>query len=82
MESLTVREAGDNLSRLVDLVAEQHKPIAILGQQHEAILIAKQDWDAIQETLYLSSIPGMIESIKKAAAEPVEECVPLDDLDW
>lgn len=82
MDLLTVREARDNLYRLVDQVAEHHKPIVISGKRNDAILISKEDWDAIQETLYLNSIPGMTESIQTAAAEPIEECVPLKDLDW
>ena len=82
MDLFTVREARDNLYRLIDQVAEHHTPIVISGKRNDAILIAKEDWDAIQETLYLSRIPGMTESIRKAAAEPIEECVPLKDLDW
>ena len=82
MDLLTVREARDNLYRLIDRVAEHHQPRMISGQRNDAILIAKEDWDAIQETLYLNSIPGMTESIQKAAAEPPEECVTLEDLDW
>ena len=82
MDLFTVREARDNLYRLIDEVAEHHKPIVISGKRNDAILISKEDWDAIQETIYLSSIPGMTESIRQAAAEPIEECVALKDLDW
>lgn len=82
MDFITVREARDHLYRLVDAVAEHHKPVVISGKRNAAILISKQDWDAIQETLYLNSIPGMSDSIRAAAAEPVEECVAFEDLDW
>ena len=82
MDLFTVREARDNLYRLIDEVAEHHKPIVISGKRNDAILVSKEDWDAIQETIYLSSIPGMTESIRQAAAEPIEECVALKDLDW
>ena len=44
-------------------------------------MIAKEDWEAIQETLYLTSIPGMAESIIAAANTPIEECIPPEDLD-
>ncbi|MGB2924751.1 MAG: type II toxin-antitoxin system Phd/YefM family antitoxin [Limnothrix sp.] len=82
MDLLTVREARDKLYRLIDEIAEHHKPVIISGKRNNAVLIAQEDWDAIQETLYLVSIPGMKESIQKAAAEPVEEYVALEDLDW
>jgi prevent-host-death family protein len=79
---MSVREARDNLYRLIDDVAEHHKPVIISGKRNDAILLSKEDWDAIQETLYLTSIPGMTESIRTAAAEPVDECVAVEDLDW
>ena len=82
MDLFTVREARDNLYRLVDDVAKHHKPIVISGKRNDAILISKEDWEAIQETIYLSSIPGMTESIRRAAAEPIEECLAYKDLDW
>ena len=82
MDLLTVREARDNLYRLIDEVAEHHKPIVITGKRNDAILISKEDWDAIQEAIYLSGIPGMVESIQKAATDPIKDCVPLEDLDW
>ena len=53
-----------------------------VGYSPETIekLISEQDWDAIQETLYLMSIPGMRESIKDGLETPVEECA--EELDW
>jgi len=38
------------------------------------ILVSEADWRAIQETLYLTSIPGMRESIREGLKTPVEEC--------
>ena len=77
-----MREARDNLYRLIDDVAEHHKPVVIAGKRNGAVLVSKEDWDAIQETLYLSSIPGMVESIKAGGSEPIEDCVPVEELDW
>jgi prevent-host-death family protein len=82
MDLMSVREARDKLYRLIDEVAESHKPVVITGKRNNAVIISQEDWDAIQETLYLVNIPGMKESIQEAAAEPIEECVSLEDLDW
>ena len=82
MDYLSVREARDSLYRLIDDVAEHHKPVVISGKRSDAVLVSKEDWDAIQETIYLTSIPGMTESIKKAAAEPLEDGIPLESLEW
>lgn len=82
MDLLSVREARDNLYHLVDEVAEHHQPVLISGKRNDAVLISKEDWEAVQETLYLTSIPGMAESIQSAAAEPLENCIDLEELDW
>ncbi|MDZ8224353.1 MAG: type II toxin-antitoxin system Phd/YefM family antitoxin [Nostoc sp. CmiVER01] len=74
MSSLPVKDAQNNLQEIIDQVAEQGKPVIIRGDRGNAILLAEKDWSAIQETLYLLSIPGMRESIKEGLATPIQEC--------
>ena len=71
---LTVSLARTNLFRLVDEAAVSHMPVLITGRRSNAVLIGEEDWQAIQETLYLLSIPGMRESIRKGMSTPVEAC--------
>lgn len=71
MTTLTASEARAGLYRLIDQTAETHKPVMISGKRANAVLISEEDWGAIQETLYLLSIPGMRESIKESMAEPI-----------
>ncbi|HKI49617.1 MAG TPA: type II toxin-antitoxin system Phd/YefM family antitoxin [Desulfobacteria bacterium] len=80
MPSLTATEARKKLYTLVDDVAESHDPIQIVGKRNSAVLVSEEDWRAIQETLYLTSIPKMRESIHKGLKTPVEECE--EELDW
>ena len=80
MVTLTASEARANLYRLMDQAAESHQPIAISGKRHDAVLVSAEDWQAIQETLYLLSVPGMRESIRDGMATPVESCA--QELDW
>ncbi|WP_338414420.1 type II toxin-antitoxin system Phd/YefM family antitoxin [uncultured Sphaerotilus sp.] len=80
MHTLTASEARANLYRLIDQTAQSHQPIHISGKRTSAVLVAAEDWQAIQETLYLLSIPGMRESIKDAMAEPLE--ASATGLDW
>ena len=80
MDTVSAIEARDRLLHLIDEIAKLHKPVLIEGQRHNAILISEEDWNAIQETLYLTSIPGMKESILEGMAEPIEECTT--ELDW
>jgi prevent-host-death family protein len=80
MHTLTASEARANLYRLIDQTAQSHQPIHISGKRTSAVLLAAEDWQAIQETLYLLSVPGMRESIKEAMAEPLDSSAT--ELDW
>jgi len=68
--SISVTEARRCLFALVDEVGESHAPVEIHGKRGNAVLGAEEDWKAIQETLYLTSIPGMRESILEGMAAP------------
>ena len=80
MTTLTASQARAQLYSLVDRAALSHEPIQISGKRNNAILVSEEDWRAIQETLYLLSIPGMRESIRKGLKTSIEKCSP--NLDW
>ena len=82
MTTQTASQARANLYRLIDEVADHHEPVVITGKRNNAVLISEEDWQAVQETIYLNAIPGMVESIHKAAKEPLEQGTELEDLDW
>ena len=67
-------------ARLLDEVATSHEPIQITSDISNGILIAEEDWRAIQETLYLLSVPGMRESIRLGMETPLEQC--STELTW
>jgi antitoxin YefM len=74
MTSLTASSARAQLYKLLDQTAQSHEPIQITGRRSSAVLISEEDWRSIQETLYLLSIPGMRESIRKGLKTPVKKC--------
>lgn len=80
MSTLSATEARANLYRVIDETAESHEPVLITSKRNNAVLLSESDWNAIQETLYLLSVPGMRESIKAGMEEEVEDCT--EDLDW
>jgi prevent-host-death family protein len=80
MKTLTVTQARKEIYKLLDETAESHEPVQITGKRSNAVLIGEDDWRSIKETLYLTSIPGMADSIKKGMNTPLEET--NDKLDW
>ena len=80
MKTISVTKARSNLYQLIDETSNIHEPIQITGKRSNAILISEDDWRAIQETLYLTSIPGMRESIQQGLKTPIDDC--SEALDW
>ena len=74
MNTLSVSEARINLYRLIDQTATSHTPVVISGKRNNAVLVSEEDWSAMQETLFLLSVPGMRESIREGLATPAGEC--------
>ena len=74
MNSLNVTNARKNLYKLIEETASSHQPVKITGKSANAVLVSEEDWEGINETLYLLSIPGMRESIKNGMQEPLEDC--------
>ena len=80
MKTISVTNARSQLYKLIDEASTNHEPIQITGKRSNVILISEDDWSAIQETLFLLSIPGMRESIQEGLKTPVDEC--SEELDW
>jgi len=78
--AVSATSARSNLYRLIDQVNEESQPLTITGQRGNAVLIGEADWQAIQETLFLESVPGFAESIRQARAEGTEAAAA--ELDW
>ncbi|TAL39972.1 MAG: type II toxin-antitoxin system Phd/YefM family antitoxin [Spirochaetes bacterium] len=80
MKTITATTARQKLYRLIDETESSHEPIHITGKRKNAVLVSEEDWKAIQETLYLLSVPGMRESIIQGLNTPVGEC--SDEVPW
>jgi len=76
MTTFTASTARANLYKLLDETAASHEPIQITGKRSNGVLVSEEDWRSIQETLYLVSIPGMRESIRKGMNTPADKCLP------
>ena len=80
MTTITATEARKLLYKLLDDVSGSHEPVQITGKRGNAVLVSQEDWDSVQETLYLVSVPGMRDSIRAGMATPTAELEGT--LDW
>ena len=80
MTTLNVTEARANLYKLIDDTTVSHEPVVITGKRGNAVLLAEDDWNAINETLHLLSVPGMRESILEGIQESIDSAAT--ELNW
>ena len=74
MSTINITTARKDLYNLIENTCTYHEPTLIVGRNGNAVLISEDDWNAIEETLYLDSIPHMTESLKN--------CVSEDKVNW
>lgn len=74
MNPINATEARSTLYHLIDQTNDSHEPVLITGKRNNAVLVSEADWLAIQETLYLNSVPGLSKDIRKGLATPLDKC--------
>ena len=79
-KAISASQARANIFTIMDEAASSHEPILITGKRNNVVMLSQEDWNAIQETLFLMSIPNMKESIIKGMNTPISEC--SEDLEW
>ena len=80
MTTLNVTEARANLYKLIDDTSANHQPVVITGKRGNAVLLAEDDLNAINETLHLLSVPWMRESILECMQESID--IAATELNW
>jgi len=74
MTTVNATEARANLYSLMDEASATHTPVLITGKRTNAVLVSEDDWNAVNETLYLLSVPGMRESIVEGMNSDLGDC--------
>ena len=82
MSAINITNARKELYNLVEDVNRYSEPALIVSKKGNAVLVSERDWNAIQETVYLNTIPAMVESIKRGMDTPLEDCVSEEDVEW
>ena len=77
---IPVSQVRANIYSLMDETSQTHEPILITGKRNNVVMLSQEDWNAIEETLYLNSIPGMTASIKEAMDAPDSDF--SENIEW
>lgn len=68
-----------SLYKLIDEVTASHEPILIKGKRNTAVLISLDDWEDIQETIFVASNKELSDSIIDGLNTPIEKCTRVLD---
>ncbi|GAB6171739.1 hypothetical protein JCM15765_12170 [Paradesulfitobacterium aromaticivorans] len=82
MKTISVSNVRKNLYKLLDETLDTNEPLQITTRRGDLVLISSDDWEALQETLYLVSVPGMKEKLIGGRNTPIEECKTPEELGW
>lgn len=82
MDMLNATNARKQFYSLMQNVNTSHRPIYITGKSGNAVLISEDDWRAIEETLHLQAVPGLVDNIKSSEKENLDEMINADELEW
>lgn len=83
MHEVTANRFRQNLKREIDKVVEDHEVLRVTRKRGgDFVVVSADDWRAIEETLFLNRVPGLVKSIQRASEEPLDDGTRLEDLDW
>jgi len=83
MIETTVSHFKNNIKSEIQHCIDHHEVLKVKTDEGENfIVIGENNWRAIEESVYLNHIPKLVESIHEAAAEPLAEGTPLEELVW
>ncbi|HHY23973.1 MAG TPA: type II toxin-antitoxin system Phd/YefM family antitoxin [Clostridiaceae bacterium] len=82
MKTISVTNARKDIFNIIEQTIVNSEPIQITSKKGDVVMLSLEDWSAIQDTLYLLSIPGMRESILEGSKEPIENCKSLENIGW
>ncbi|WP_321322798.1 type II toxin-antitoxin system Phd/YefM family antitoxin [uncultured Parasphingorhabdus sp.] len=80
MPIINITNAQNNLFKLVEAVIASGEPLFITGESGNVVVIPEKDYRAIEETLHLAAIPGMVKKIVEGINTPLDECVSDENL--
>ena len=82
MDMINITNARNDLYNIIKGVGDSHKPLLIKGKDNDVVMVSADDWSAIEETIFLNSVPDLVDKINRAGAEPLSEGTPLEDVEW
>ena len=82
MRIVTISTARSNLFNIAQTAIETHEPVVITSKHGNVVLLSEEDFQAIQKTLHLQSIPDLVDEVKAGRKERKEDLGTRKNLPW
>lgn len=82
MTNTNITNLRKNLFEYIDQAVTLGDVINVSTKNGNAVILSEEKYNGLLETLYLGSIPGMVESIKESEKEPLSEMTDASELGW
>ena len=82
MDSINITNARQDLFKLAAQTIATSRPIRITSKNGDVVMLSAEDWNALEETLFLNSNAELRDSILEGRKTPASDCAGLEDIGW
>lgn len=82
MTNTNITNFRQNVFEYINQAVEFNDVINVNTKNGNAVIISESDYNSLIETLYLSSDARVKAEIIEAKAQPLEECLSADEVQW
>ena len=82
MTTTTITNFRQNLFEYIKSAIEYNDVIDVTTKDGNAVVMSKDEYNGLMETLYLLSHPKTAEEILSSKHEPAENFTSVEDVDW
>lgn len=82
MTNTNITNFRKNVFDYINQAIDFNEVVNVSTKNGNAIIMSEADYNALMETLYISSVPGLAAEITEAGRTPLSECVPEDEVVW
>lgn len=82
MTSTNITTLRKDIFKIFEQAIKFNQPTNITTKDGNAVIISEEDYNSLIETIYISSIPKLKESIVEELNTKIEDCIPENEVNW
>jgi len=82
MTNTNITNFRKDIYEILERTIKYNEPVNISTKNGNAVVLSEEDYNSLIETVYISAIPGLKDDLLKGMKEPLEECIPEDEVEW